>query len=293
MRSRSAAYRAFTMFNGLSLVLLAVLSIFPLVHIAAVSFSSSGAVKAGIVTFYPIDFTLKSYDFILNSKQFLGSSLVSIQRVGLGVATQLLCTLLAAYPLSKESGAFPQRTWYAWIFVFTMLFSGGLIPTFLVVKESGILHSIWALILPGAVPVFNIVLLLNFFRSLPKELEEASYMDGAGHLRTLWQVYIPLAVPGIATVALFSMVAHWNAWFDGLIYIRNPEDYPLSTYMQSILKFDVLSTGSLEMAKAYEAITSRSIRAAQTLVSVLPILLVYPFLQKYFISGLMLGSVKE
>jgi putative aldouronate transport system permease protein len=174
-----------------------------------------------------------------------------------------------------------------------MLFSGGLIPTFLMVKETGLLHSIWSLILPGAVPVFNIVLMLNFFRSLPKELEEASFIDGAGHLKTLWKVYLPLAVPGIATISLFSMVGHWNAWFDGLIYMRNPEDYPLSTYMQSIMKFNFLSTGSLELAKLYADIDNRSIKAAQTFVSVIPILMVYPFLQKYFISGLVLGSVKE
>ncbi len=295
MHNITTAYRFFTVANYLFLTFLTLASMFPILHILALSFSSSGAEKAGLVTFFPVEFTFKSYGFIFENNQFLISIWNSIKRVGLGVIINMALTVLVAYPLSKESSAFPQRTWYAWIFVFTMLFTGGLIPTFLVVKETGLLNSIWALILPGAVPVFNIVLMLNFFRSLPKELEEASYMDGAGHLRTLWYVYIPLSMAGMATVSLFAIVSHWNAWFDGLIYMRGSSEYPLSTYLQSILRSDALKISNLTLQEVllYEKISNRTTRAAQIFVTALPILLVYPFLQKYFIKGLVMGSVKE
>ncbi|WP_426452734.1 AraC family transcriptional regulator [Paenibacillus sp. S-38] len=169
-----APYRWFLRINYAVLTLLALLCLFPLVNILAISFSSSAAVAAGKVTFWPVDWTLSSYTYMMDNRQFTGSFLVSLTRVTLGVAVNLVLTILVAYPLSKDARTFRSRTVYAWIFVFTMLFSGGLIPTYLVVKETGMLNSVWALILPGVVPIFNVLLMLNFFRGLPKELEEAA-----------------------------------------------------------------------------------------------------------------------
>ncbi|MFD2700225.1 carbohydrate ABC transporter permease [Paenibacillus shunpengii] len=295
MHHTTKAYRCFILFNYVILTILALLCLFPIVNILAISFSSSEAVKAGSVTFWPVDFTLSSYQYILEHQQFLNSFGTSLLRVVLGVLVNLVCTILVAYPLSKEADKFRSRTVYAWIFVFTMLFSGGLIPGYLIVKEAGLLDSIWALILPGAVPIFNVLLMLNFFRGLPKELEEASWMDGAGHLRTLWSVYLPISLPSIATVTLFALVGHWNAWFDGMIYMKSPENYPLATYLQSMLQqVQTISTDSMtfEDAALLNQISDRTTQASQIFLSVIPILLIYPFLQRYFVHGLVVGSVK-
>lgn len=295
MHHTTKAYRCFIVFNYVILTILALLCLFPIVNILAISFSSSEAVKAGSVTFWPVDFTLSSYQYILEHRQFLNSFGTSLLRVLLGVLVNLVFTILVAYPLSKEADKFRSRTAYAWIFVFTMLFSGGLIPGYLIVKETGLLDSIWALILPGAVPIFNVLLMLNFFRGLPKELEEASWMDGAGHLRTLWSVYLPISLPSIATVTLFALVGHWNAWFDGMIYMKSPDNYPLATYLQSMLQqVQTISTDSMtfEDAALLNQISDRTTQASQIFLSVIPILLIYPFLQRYFVHGLVVGSVK-
>lgn len=294
MHHTSTAYRWFLRFNYVFLTLLAVLCLFPIVNILAISFSSSAAVNAGSVTFWPVDFTLSSYKYILKNNQFMQSFGTSLLRVVLGVSVNLLFTILVAYPLSKEATAFRSRTVYAWIFVFTMLFSGGLIPGYLIVKEMGLLDSIWALIIPGAVPIFNVLLMLNFFRGLPKELEEASWMDGAGHLRTLWSVYLPVSMPSIATITLFALVGHWNAWFDGMIYMRSPEHYPLATYLQSILQQVSIQTENItfEQAALLNQISDRTTQASQIFLSIIPILAIYPFLQRYFVHGLVVGSVK-
>lgn len=172
MHHASRAYRWFLGFNYVILTILALLCLFPIVNILAISFSSSDAVKAGSVTFWPVDFTLSSYQYILENQQFLNSFGTSLLRVVLGVTTNLIFTILVAYPLSKEAAKFRSRTFYAWIFVFTMLFSGGLIPGYLVVKEAGLLDSIWALILPGAVPIFNVLLMLNFSGDCRRSLKK-------------------------------------------------------------------------------------------------------------------------
>ncbi|CAH1211518.1 Diacetylchitobiose uptake system permease protein DasC [Paenibacillus auburnensis] len=294
MHHTSSAYRWFLRFNYVILTVIALLCLFPIVNILAISFSSSAAVNAGSVTLWPVDFTLSSYRYMLENNQFIHSFGTSLLRVVLGVSVNLLFTILVAYPLSKEAATFRSRTAYAWIFVFTMLFGGGLIPGYLVVKEMGLLDSVWALVLPGAVPIFNVLLMLNFFRGLPKELEEAAWMDGAGHLRTLWSVYLPVSLPSIATVTLFSLVGHWNAWFDGMIYMRSPEHYPLATYLQSILQQVSVQNENVtfEQAALLNEISDRTTQASQIFLSILPILAIYPFLQRYFVHGLVVGSVK-
>ncbi|WP_337101124.1 carbohydrate ABC transporter permease [Paenibacillus sp. YIM B09110] len=290
----SKPYRFFLILNACLLLLLTIACLFPILNVLAISFSSKAAASAGQVSLWPVDFTMKSYAYVFNNESFLTSFLVSVKRVVLGVGINMLLSVLVAYPLSKEAQDFGSRTWYAWFFVFTMLFGAGLIPGFLIVKETGIMDSIWALVLPGAIPVFNVLLIMNYMRTLPRALEESSFMDGAGHFRTLWSVYLPLTLPSLATVALFALVAHWNAWFDGMIYMNRPEHYPLSTYLQSLLKFDSMNQTnmSLEQIKVQQFVSNRTARAAQIFVSALPILLIYPFFQRYFVKGLVVGSVK-
>ncbi len=180
--------------------------------------------------------------------------------------------------------------------MFTILFNGGLIPWYMTIKATGILDTIWALILPGAVQVFNCILLLNFFRGLPKGLEEAAFVDGANHVKILFRIFVPLSTPALATVALFTIVMHWNSWFDGMILMNSPDKYPLQSYLQTVVvKLNTSSFASIDpvQAKLLNQISDRTVKAAQIFMATLPILLVYPFLQKYFMSGIVLGSVKE
>jgi putative aldouronate transport system permease protein len=275
------------------LIALALLCLFPLLHVLAISFSSGNAAAAGQVVLWPVDFTTKAYEFALGRPEFGRAFWVSIQRVLIGTTVNMVLTVLVAYPLSKESSDFRWRTVYVWIFVLTMLFSGGLIPLYMVVRETHLLNSIWALILPNAVPVFNVVLLLNFFRGLPRELEEAALMDGASHWRILWEIYIPLSKPALATLTLFTVVFHWNSWFDGLIFMNSPAMYPLQSYLQTLLQQDLFQFSGTGMdQRMLQMVSDQTLRAAQIFLAAIPILLVYPFLQRYFVKGIVLGSVK-
>jgi len=291
---RATGWRiSFNLFNYTFLCLLAVLCLLPLVHVLAVSFSANHAASAGIVKLWPVDFTTTSYSYVLGKQEFVRSLLVSVKRVILGTIVNMLMTVLLAYPLSKESATFKSRTVYVWILVITILFSGGLIPYYMVIKSVGLLDSIWALVLPGAVPVFNVILLLNFFRGLPKELEEAAFIDGAGYFRTLAKIILPLSTPSLATILLLTVVTHWNSWFDGLILMNSPEHYPLQSYLQTIIIQKDFSELTDLNAEALRDISDRTVKAAQIFMGALPILVVYPFLQKYFMKGIVLGSVKE
>ncbi|MFD2328088.1 carbohydrate ABC transporter permease [Cohnella sp. GCM10020058] len=290
---RSAGKAAFDYLNMTILLVVSLLCLFPYIHILAVSLSSSAAVAEGQVSFWPVDFTINSYSFVVSGSQFMKAFGISVQRVLLGVVIYMAITAFTAYPLSKEDRRFRSRTVYVWFFVVTMFVSGGLIPTFLVVRSTGLINSMWALILPGAVQIFNIVILLNFFRNLPKELEECAFLDGGGHLTYFLRIALPLSVPSLMTLTLFTIVYHWNAWFDGLIYINRPDHYPLQTYIQ----MNVIEPGrrvrDITDLDVLKTVSQNTLRAAEVLVTSIPVLLAYPFIQKYFIAGITLGSVKE
>ncbi|WP_308633909.1 carbohydrate ABC transporter permease [Paenibacillus silvisoli] len=289
----SISRKLFVGCNTAFLLLFCAFCILPFVHLLALSLSSKSAASVGLVFLWPVEFTMKSYQFVLQKPEFLKSLGITVERVALGTFVNMALTILAAYPLAKEKKHFRFRTVYVWFFVFTLLFSGGLIPTYMVVSSLELKNTIWALIIPGALPIFNLVLLLNFFRGLPKEIEESAFMDGAGHYTILWKMYVPLSAPALATIGLFAVVGHWNSWFDGLIYMSSPTKYPLQTYLQSL----VIETNSKILTKAtaelLRHISDRTVRAAQIFIGALPVLMIYPFLQKYFMSGIVLGSVKE
>lgn len=287
--------KVFVFFNTLLMMLLCLLCLLPILHILAISLSEKGAVAAGYVKLFPVDFTLASYRYVMEKTEFWRSIGVTLKRLVLGSTLSIFLTILTAYPLSKPSTQFRRRTLYVWFLVITMLFNGGLIPNFMLVRELNLMDSIWALILPGIIPVFNVVLLLNFFRDLPKELEEAARMDGASHFRILWRIYVPLAAPAIATISLFTIVGYWNEWFSGMIYMNRPENYPLQTYLQSVVvqtSLTEVSTGSLAEMRDRMLISDRTFKSAQIFLGALPILCVYPWLQKYFTKGMTLGGVK-
>ena len=286
----SISRKIFVILNYVFLTLSAVICIIPFLHIVAVSFSSKTAVSAGWVTFWPINFQLDTYNFVVKSSAFYTAFGKSIERTILGVIIDMLFTILAAYPLSRRKNQFHARGFYAWFFVVTMLFGGGLIPTYLVVQRTGLIDTIWALIIPGAVPVFNVILLQNFFKELPDEISESAFIDGAGHWTVLTKILVPISKPVMATLILFVAVTHWNSWFDGLIYMNHTDNYPLQSYLQTIIV--KVNLEAAQNINDIANISQQNVKSAQIIIAMLPILCVYPFLQKYFTKGIVLGSVK-
>lgn len=290
---QSTGQRIFTIFNVIFLTVVTLLGILPFVHLLAVSLSSNSAAVAGEVFFLPVDFTTVSYKYLAENAAFFTSLWVTLKRVFLGTLINMFLIIITAYPLSRSNKVFRARTVYVWFFVITMFFGGGLIPTYMVVKETGILDTIWALILPGALNVFFMVMLLNFFRNIPKDIEEAATVDGASHWTMLFRIFLPVSLPAIATVLLFTVVGHWNSWFDGILYMNRPENYPLQSYLSTLitsLNVQMISTDDLSNLKE---MGSKTLRTAQIFMGILPILVVYPFLQGYFVKGITIGSVKE
>lgn len=283
----------FTIINTIIMVCAAASCIIPFIHVLSISFSSASKVAAGQVYILPKNFTLSAYKYVSNRAQFWKSAFISVKRVLLGVPTNLLLIVLTAYPLSRPIKKFKMRTFFAWFFFITNLFSGGLIPVYIIVATFGLINSVWALILPSAVNVGNILLMLNFFRRVPTELHEAATMDGIGHWRMLFKIYIPLSMASIATMVLFNFISHWNAWFDGMIYMSRQDLYPLQTFIRniSILSQDLASL-PVEEQLLVSKISDRTLQSAQIMIATLPIILIYPFLQRYFVKGLTLGSVK-
>ncbi|MDF2964133.1 MAG: binding-protein-dependent transport system inner rane component [Paenibacillus sp.] len=284
------------LFDTLLIVLLAaiaLLCILPIWYTLAVSLSENSAAAAGEVWLWPVGFNLNSYYEIMDDSKFFNSFWISVQRVILGAGLNFIITVLMAYPLSKTTKDFRLRNVFMWILVFTMLFNGGLIPWYQTVKALGLINSIWALVLGHSVPVFNVILVVNYFRNLPKELEEAALVDGAGPWYMLVKVFIPLAVPVLATVTLFSIVYHWNEFFNGLVLMSKADHYPLQTYIQQLVVIIDASTMNTEQLKRLSELSNQTLNAAKIFIAMIPVLIVYPFLQRFFIHGITLGSVKE
>ena len=276
-------------------ILLGLLCLLPLWYIVAVSFSKASAVEGNMVTLIPVGFNTIAYQQILGDKQYWRSFGISVLRVILAVVINTVLTVSMAYPLTKTKREFRGRNIYMNLLIFAMLFNGGLVPTFLTLKAYGLLNTIWALVLPGAVPIFNVILLMNFMLGIPKSLEEAAILDGANPVQVLVEVYLPCSIPVIATVALFSIVGSWNDFYSGLMYITRMKNYPLMTYIQSITvnMEEILRNGTMDEIIRASQVSELNLNAAKIVVAVVPLLLIYPLLQKYFITGIVIGSVKE
>ena len=266
----------------------------PILNLLAMSFSSSQAIIENRVALLPVEFTTKAYVFVLNNHEFWTASLVSLKRVLLGVPINILMIILVAYPLSKSDQAFPARKYYVAFMLTVMLFNGGLMPSYYIVAKTGLIDTVWSLVVPGAVPIFSCIVLMNFFRGIPDELEESARLDGANQFTILTRIYLPLSKPSLATVTLFSLVGHWNAWFDGLIYSNRTQNYPLQSYLQTLVTSttEKLMTGDLDALMQMLDVNDTNMKAAQIFISIIPLMVVYPFLQKYFTTGLTVGSVK-
>lgn len=296
IRSKSLATRIADILIIGSLLGLSLLTLAPIIHTVAQSLSNGAAAAANEVTFWPIRFTWSSYTSLFNGGGFFRAFGISVERVVLNGVLGFFLTILMAYPLSKNTRDFPARRFYIWIVVFTMLFNGGLIPWYITIAHLGLINTIWALVLPGAVPVFNVILLMNYFRSLPKELDEAARLDGASPWYICWKIYVPLSLPALATVTLFAVVGQWNSFFDGFILINNPHNYPLMTFIQQLV-VETQSANLSLLTPSQIAELSRtsgaSLNAAKYMIGMIPMLAIYPFLQRYFIRGIRLGSTNE
>lgn len=273
-------------------ILMTLCCLLPLLNTLAISFSNNSAVNANQVGILPVGFTLSSYKKLLEDNQFWRSAWISVLRVVLGTGLNMLMMILLAYPLSKSKNRFASRDIYMKLVIFAMLFNGGLIPGYIIVSKLHLLNTIWALVLPGAVPVFNVILLMNFMKGLPEALEEAAVIDGASEWTILTRVVLPISKPGLATVALFCIVNHWNDYFQGLIYMRTPSKYPLQTYIQQ-LTIDVSQITDPQQLIYFMTISTRTLNAAKIVVATVPLLVIYPFLQRYFVTGIVIGAVKE
>ena len=285
----------FHIVNGILLTLLVVICILPIVHVIALSLSSRTAAVAGTVTFFPVGFTLDAYRYVIEDTRFWSALCVTLLRVAIGVPINVVLVVLTAYPLSKKNSRFHGRTFFSWFFVISMLFSGGMIPLYLVINKLKLLNTIGALTLPGAMNVGYMILMMNFFRGIPSEIEDAAVVDGAGQLRILFKIYLPMCLPALATILLFATVANWNCWMDGYMYMNTPDHYPLQTYLATLLmesKINIETMMTPEQLARMTKISEKNIEAAQIFLAALPIMCVYPFLQKYYTKGIVVGSVK-
>lgn len=263
----------------------------PIFHIASVSLSSNRAILSGEVTVFPIGINLEAYKKVFQDDSMLRSLLLTLILTLVYTIVSMLMTIAAAYPLTKR--VLRGRKTIMFLIVFTMFFSGGTIPDYLLIKNLHLTNSLWALILPSMLNPFFLIILITFFRSIPQSLSEAAEIDGSSHFHSLLRIVVPLSMPGLATLSLFYAVGRWNGFMDAIMYITNPKLYPIQLKLYQIVMNSMTNDPVTMQGDQLVAIMPESLKAASIMIATLPILLVYPWLQRYFISGAMLGSVKE
>lgn len=264
----------------------------PILYSLAVSLSSKAAAAAGKVTFWPVDFTTYAYQEIIKETKFWNSFGISIRRVIYSVALSLSVCVLAAFPLSRSMRKFKAQPYVMWLMVFCMMFSGGLVPWYQTMRRYGFINNVFCLVLANGLPIFHLILIVNYFRSLPKEMDEAAEVDGAGAWRALFSIYIPLSIPVLATVTLFTVVGNWNEFFSGMILNTTADHYPLQTYIQQLVVVIKTSNLTSDDYERMDRMSNQTLNAAKIFISMLPVLAIYPFVQRYFLTGIMMGSVK-
>jgi len=280
--------------DGFIYVILAIFglaTLFPVYYVMVVSITPySEVLRNGGFLLIPKTVTFEAFEAIFSSSTVPKALNITVLITVLGTSLNLLVTMLLAYPLSKKF--LPGRNAVLLGIVFTMLFSGGLIPTFLTVKATGLMNTIWALIIPGLVSTFNLLVMKTYFESLPSEIEEAAKVDGCGDAATLFKIVLPLSMPIIATLGLFYGVNHWNAYFGGIMYLNDRDLYPLQVVLRNMIVTPSVSQELAVPQSQLSALPPESIKMATVVVAIVPVILVYPFLQKYFIKGMLLGAVK-
>lgn len=292
IEERTIATRVGNGLNVFLLIMITLLCVLPVWYTFVISLSDKASVAAGQVFVWPKGFNLGSYQLIMEDGQFFRSFWISVQRIVYGAAITFFVVLLMAYPLSKTSKEFKPRNFFMWLLVFCMLFGGGLVPWYMTMKNLSLINTIWGLVLGGGLPVFNVILVMNYFRNLPKEMEESALMDGAGPWRILFGIFLPLSTPVLATILVFTIVGHWNEFFQALVLMTKNENYPLQSYIRQVALVIDPSKMDADAAKRLTTLSNQTLNAAKIFISMLPLLVIYPFLQKYFVKGITLGSVK-
>lgn len=285
--------RRWSWFDAVNIVLLlgvAAATLYPFVYMAAVSLSKDIYVMKNEVFLWPKGFNLNMYAVVFRDKQIWSAYGNTILYVTLGTAVSLVVTSMGAYALSRKDMVFQRG--FTLMIVFTMFFSGGMIPTFLVVRELGLVDTIWAMVLPGAVNTWNLIIMRTFFSGMPKELEESGRMDGLTDIGVFVRIVLPLSKAVFATIGLFYAVALWNNFYLPLLYLRQPDLFPLQVLLRNLILAGAVNSGEVTSIGGDNLIVEDSLKFATIMVSTVPILLIYPFIQKYFVKGVMIGAVK-
>lgn len=284
--------KLFVVLNYVFLSIVALLVLYPLLFVVSASFSNPQYVISGEMWLWPKEFTVDAYEKVFKNKEIINGFINTLKYTVVGTALNVVMTILAAYPLSRKD--LKGRNFLMAFIVFTMFFSGGLIPTYLLIRDLNMLNTFWVMIIPNAVAVWNIIIMRTFFQGIPAELEESAKIDGSGNFRILWSIVLPLSFPVIAVMVLFYSVGHWNSYFQALIYLQDEDKFPLQLILRQILiqgQTDDMIKGTSESFLAQQ-LSVEGLKYAVLIVANLPMLMLYPFLQKYFVKGVMIGSLK-
>ncbi|WP_042203891.1 carbohydrate ABC transporter permease [Paenibacillus camerounensis] len=280
------------------LAILAFLSFYPFWNAGVISFNNGTDTMRGGVTFWPRQFSLENYSVVFQDSRLINGFVISVLRTVIGTFAAIAATAVFAYGMSKSE--LMGRRFYMVFCIITMYFSGGLIPSFLLIRELGMFNSFWVMVIPGLISVWNMIIFRTFFKGIPAGLEESARIDGCSNWGVLMRIVLPLSGPVIATLSLFTAVYHWNDWFTPSIYLSNVDLMPIQTKLQQILNSNIMSEQMAQLDAAAQgrmnkmrAVTTKSLSMATMMVATIPILCVYPFLQKYFVKGVMVGSLKE
>jgi putative aldouronate transport system permease protein len=291
MMNEKGGNRIVDFVNTGCIIVFIALCLVPLFHIASVSLSSNKAIMSGEVTLFPIGIDFEAYKRVLQDDAMLRSLILTVILTVAFTFFCMLMTIAAAFPLTKRG--LRGRKVFMFLIVFTMFFSGGTIPEYLLIKDLHLTNNLWSLILPSMINPFFLIILITFFRSIPQSLSEAAEIDGNSHFGTLFRIILPLSMPALATLSLFYAVGRWNGFMDALMYISNPQLYPIQLKLYQIVMNSMMSDTISREGDPYISVMPESLKAASIMFATVPILIVYPWLQRYFISGVMLGSVKE
>lgn len=282
--------RIFDLVNVVILTLFSILIVVPLWNVLVGSFSSGEALARGNYLFWPTEWSLQNYKQVLSDSNILNAFFISVSKTVIGVITHVLFCAMMAYGMSKSY--LKGRKLYSTMGIITMFFGGGMIPTYLLIRNLGLINSYWVYIIPMLLSYYDVIILMNFFRGVPRSLEESAMIDGAGHWRIFIQIYLPLSKPALATIALFNGLFQWNDFMTANIYIRDRALYPLQMMLYEVIVRSQ-TQGMQDIGTTITQSTTRGLQLATIVVTTIPVLLIYPWLQKYFMGGIMIGAIKE
>ena len=289
VKDDSLSAKIFTVVVHVVMAVVLIATLVPVIHVISISFSSSNAINRGLVSLWPVEFSLNAYNAIFETGRVMRAFGNSVYYTVLGTAINMLLTTMMAYPLSRTYLTF--RKFYNVLILIPMFFGGGLIPTFLNIRSLGMYDTVWAIVLPGAISSWNLIIMRTFFMSLPVELEESAQLDGANEFTIFLRIILPLSMASLATITLFYAVGHWNSWFNAMIYFKSSDSYPLQTILRSIVIENQMSE-EIQMDEIANPVSAEGIKYSTLVISMVPMMVIYPFIQKYFVKGVMIGSLK-